>query len=227
MKHTPQSQSHVDAFDRLLLSIPEIHDVRDRYQAVAGRPAPDRIAWLRENAPETLVSELRGGCLIPELGLDEPDLVYPLLDAMLSARGDEDSPGIVRGLLGPSVVRQELPNGVPYLVTVIHQFTDLEELFEEIRREYQQAFPPVRVRPSTIDDLAFVMPFFAEKKPMAKIAWELVYRDYPHVRALDAAQRKAEYGDLHKKAYARVRWLKSKAIERVNELIPQDSQDSA
>lgn len=30
----------------------------------------------------------------------------------------------------------------------------------------------------------------------------------------DPVQRKAEYGDPHKQAYDRVRWLKSRAIER-------------
>lgn len=61
---------------------------------------------------------------------------------------------------------------------------------------------------------------------MAEIAWELVFREHPHVRTFDMYQRKAEFGDLHQRQYDRVRWLKSKAIERVNELVPEDSQDS-
>ena len=226
MERVPKSQSIVEALDRLLLAIPEISELRTGYRAVADRPSEERAAWMRENAPEELVAGLRQACLMPELGMDSDEIVYGLLEAIVASDDSTGTEGVVQALLGRSVARQVPPNGTPYIVAVIHQFTDLDALVEQIRREHQQMFRPVGVRPSTIDDLAFVTPFLLKKTSLTEVAWELVYREHPHVRTLAASQREAEYGDWHRKAYNRVRWLKSKAIELVNELAPEDSQDS-
>lgn len=158
MEPTSESKSIVEALDRLLLATPEVSDLRAAYRSVVDRPAEERVAWIRDNASEDLVSELSDICFIPELGLDSGDVVYSLIEAMVSTDESAETSGVLQTLLGPSVVRQELPNGTPYLVTVIHQFTDLDELFEEIRREHQQTFPAIGIRPATIDEIAFVAP---------------------------------------------------------------------
>lgn len=226
MQHTPQSQSIIEAFDQLVLAIPEIRDLRAGYGALAGNTPTERSAWLRENAPGSVIDELRAACHLAESDSPEDDSAYLLLEALVASGGGADSPGVLQQLLTPPLIRQEFANGAPYLLAVIHQFTDLEELFEQIRRAHQQTFDSVGVRPETIDEIAFVLPFFADKVPMTEIAWELVYREHPHARTFDEAQRKAEFDDLHRKQYSRVRWLKSHAVERVSELLPVDSQDS-
>lgn len=226
MENTPHSQSIAEALDQLLLAIPEVGDLRTGYRSVACHPESERRAWIQKNTPQSMVDELREACHLPEPDSEDADPIYAVIESLVSSEDDDGAPGVIRRLLGTGVFPGELPGGIPCLHAVIHQFTDLDDLFEEIRCQHQQLFPPIRFRPSTVDDIAFVMPFFAQKMPMTRIAWELVYRDYPHVRTLDAAQRKAEYGDLHKKAYNRVRWLKSHAIERVSEMLPENSQDS-
>ena len=51
IERTPQSRSIIDAFDRLLLAILKVHNLRDQYRVVARSPEPERMNWLLENTP--------------------------------------------------------------------------------------------------------------------------------------------------------------------------------
>lgn len=218
----------ISAIEGLLTSVPEMQDLQRAYarEKVASRSTDERLAWVRQHLNEELMADLRNEPAAEFTGIDADTITCAWLDDCLRTWTQTGKPRALTALLAPQIERTTLPDGSPVLVAIIHPLTELEPLFDAIRAAHAQTFAPFGIRATTVEDLGYVAEQIAKGLSQSEIAWEFVYRDHPHAALLDKKSRKVEYGDLHKTAYARVRWLKTKALDAVSKLGYQPSQES-
>lgn len=221
-------QTITGSLDSLTAAVPQLRELQERYAAEAhGLEVNVRLAWLEANMEEELVDAFAEPTAIELTGLSPQMFAAAVADDFLRKWTETGAPTLIEDLLGPSVTQIETADGTPALVVFIHAMTDLEVLFQEIRDKYAATFPPLGIRPRTIEDVAFVQKHLRASMKMTDIAWEFIYEAYPEARALDRHARIEDYGDEYKKAYNRVRWLKSHGMDAVKKLSPEHSQDSS
>jgi len=214
-----------EGLDGLFSAIPEMRDLQRLYAIHAARlPTEERLAWIEAHTDSEILDEFGMAANADELGLTRTQLACAVLDDILRTWTESGSPQLLAPMLDSAVAPVHLDNGVTVLIATITQFSDLDALFSQIRNEHARTFPATGIRAETLDDLTFVLRGLGDGMKMTEIAWEFVYQDFPEAQALDLKTRKADYGDVHKKAYQRVRWLKSKALDSVNILAPEPSQ---